>query len=587
MEAIEETTFVCKEAFYKMTAGWRSWKVKTVGCLVVGSVIASSTRSALAQITPDNTLGAENSTVTSTEEVDSINGGAIRGANLFHSFGEFNINAGRTAVFTNPLGVENILTRVTGANPSNILGTLGVAGNANLFLMNPNGIIFGQNARLDINGSFVGTTANTIEFGERGFFSATNPETSSPLLTVNPSALIFNQIRTASIQNNSVAPSGLDPSSESIAKGLRVTDGKSLLLVGGDINMDGGGLYAFGGRVELGGLTGAGTVGLNGNDNNLSLNFSNNVEKSNVSLSDSAVVDVGAGDGGSIAVNAVNFKMTGRSILATGIRSGLGFNNSEAGDIDINTTGTINLNESSIFNQVQPEASGQGGNVNVSANTLKLEGGAQINVNTYSSGRGGTLSVDAFDVQLVGTRANGQPSGFFVSTSGSTGDAGDVLIKTNNLLVKDGAVVDTTTTGSGKGGNLSVDASDVQLVGESSNGQPSGFFVSTLDSTGDAGDVSIKTNNLLIKDEAALISASFGAGKAGNLKVDAQDVQLIGGDISASSFQENSTGDAGDLTIKTNTLLVKDRAEVSTVTFGAGKAGNLKVDVIGWKFTGI
>lgn len=158
-----------------MTISAQSWKLELACFFVIGGAIASCEGSALAQITPDTTLGNENSTVTSTGEVDSINGGATRGANLFHSFGEFNINEGRAAVFTNPTGIENILTRVTGANPSNILGTLGVAGNANLFLMNPNGIIFGANARLDIGGSFVGTTANAITFGEQGFFSATNP----------------------------------------------------------------------------------------------------------------------------------------------------------------------------------------------------------------------------------------------------------------------------------------------------------------------------------------------------------------------------------------------------------------------------
>lgn len=71
-----------------------------------------------------------------------------------------------------------------------------------------------------------------------------NPESSPSLLTINPSALLFNQIQAASIQNNSIAPSSLNPSSEITARGfLGVSDGKSLLLVGGDINMDGGALW--------------------------------------------------------------------------------------------------------------------------------------------------------------------------------------------------------------------------------------------------------------------------------------------------------------------------------------------------------
>ena len=126
---------------------------------------------ALAQITPDATLGAESSVVMPTNingvPSDLIDGGAIRGSNLFHSFREFNSGEGLGAYFTNPAGITNILSRVTGNDPSNILGRLGVlGGNANLFLINPNGIIFGPNASLDIGGSFVGSTASSINFAD-------------------------------------------------------------------------------------------------------------------------------------------------------------------------------------------------------------------------------------------------------------------------------------------------------------------------------------------------------------------------------------------------------------------------------------
>lgn len=165
--------------------------------VIIGAIALSQT-CVQAQITPDTTLSSENSVVTPNVVINGISsnridGGAIRGANLFHSFQEFNIDAGRGAYFSNPAGIDNILSRVTGDNPSNILGTLGVLGNANLFLMNPNGIIFGQGASLDIQGSFVASTADRIQLGDSGYFNATEPQ-QSHLLAITPGALFFNQV---------------------------------------------------------------------------------------------------------------------------------------------------------------------------------------------------------------------------------------------------------------------------------------------------------------------------------------------------------------------------------------------------------
>ncbi|MEH1902763.1 MAG: filamentous hemagglutinin N-terminal domain-containing protein, partial [Nostoc sp.] len=146
-----------------------------------------------AQIIPDNTLGTEKSTITPQNLHELIGGGAIRGENLFHSFQEFNVNQGQQVYFTNPAGINNIFTRVTGNHISKIFGTLGIDGTANLFLINPNGIIFGKNARLDIAGSFVASTANAIRLGENGLFSATEPQNSN-LLTIQPTALFSNAL---------------------------------------------------------------------------------------------------------------------------------------------------------------------------------------------------------------------------------------------------------------------------------------------------------------------------------------------------------------------------------------------------------
>ncbi|NEP59285.1 MAG: filamentous hemagglutinin N-terminal domain-containing protein [Symploca sp. SIO2G7] len=149
---------------------------------------------ALAQVSPDHTLGTENSVIVPLDQFnDQIDGGATRGANLFHSFLEFNVGEDRGVYFANPTGIENILSRITGNKPSNIFGRLGVLGDANLFLLNPNGIFWGENASLDINGSFLATTADGINLGNQGYFSASEPQTSS-LLAVEPGALFFNQV---------------------------------------------------------------------------------------------------------------------------------------------------------------------------------------------------------------------------------------------------------------------------------------------------------------------------------------------------------------------------------------------------------
>ncbi|NEO83548.1 MAG: filamentous hemagglutinin N-terminal domain-containing protein, partial [Spirulina sp. SIO3F2] len=138
-----------------------------------------------AQIIPDATLGAENSIVQMAVPGQIIiNGGAARVSTLFHSFHEFNIGEGQSAYFANPSGITNILGRVTGTNPSEIFGTLGVLGNANLFLLNPNGIIFGPNSKLDLNGTFTASTAESFLLPGGQEFGAVNPG-AAPLLTVD------------------------------------------------------------------------------------------------------------------------------------------------------------------------------------------------------------------------------------------------------------------------------------------------------------------------------------------------------------------------------------------------------------------
>jgi filamentous hemagglutinin family protein len=138
--------------------------LKLIFPLLISLIICGKTQSIKAQVIPDKTLQNQNSIIKNETNRDIIEGGAIRGKNLFHSFSEFNVGDNRSVYFANPVNINNILTRVTGNNSSNILGTLGVSGNANLFLINPNGINFGTNAKLDLKGSFIASTADKIIF---------------------------------------------------------------------------------------------------------------------------------------------------------------------------------------------------------------------------------------------------------------------------------------------------------------------------------------------------------------------------------------------------------------------------------------
>ncbi|HEY9602792.1 MAG TPA: filamentous hemagglutinin N-terminal domain-containing protein, partial [Allocoleopsis sp.] len=276
--------------------------------LGISGGIAFSGNPALAQsnIVPDNTLGADSSLVMPNFNglpVEVIAGGTQRGQNLFHSFQEFNVSENRGAYFLSPdAAIENILARVTGGNRSDILGTLGTFGNSqpNLFLINPNGIIFGPNASLDVGGSFVATTANAVGLGETGRFSASEPQTSN-LLAINPNAFFFNQFSNqGQIVNRSTATTtvlGFFVNGLPSSYGLQVLGGRSLLLLGGNVNVNGGIVFAPGGRVELGGLASTGTVGLNVDGNNLHLAFPDNVARADVSLTNRAVVST-RGEGG-------------------------------------------------------------------------------------------------------------------------------------------------------------------------------------------------------------------------------------------------------------------------------------------------
>jgi len=550
---------------------------------------------AIAQLQPDNTLGQENSVVTphiniNGIESERIDGGAQRGANLFHSFEEFNIQQGRGVYFSNPDGVANILSRVTGSNISNILGTLGVLGDANLFLINPNGIIFGAEAQLDVGGSFYGSTADSILF-ENGFeFAASNPQ-APPLLTINVPIGLRLPENSGSLQ---VIGQGhnlsTDPNTQAIIRenrniGLQVQPNQTLALIGGDVSFRGGNLTAEQGRIEVGsvrsGLVRLTSVG--------ALNYGEVSEFGNIQLSQTSSLDVSGEGAGEVRIEGGRIEMRDGSIIVAetlGTQGGgnliiRAFDSVEASGVDP---------ESQIFSgmvtQVAAEAAAQGGNLRVETQSLQLRDGAQFAAVNFGQGNTGNLNISATDVELIGASVDGASSGFLsVVFPGVVGNGGDIDIETERLRVIDGAQILTGSFGEGNGGNLNISATEVEVIGTSPLGEFSILFASVLPGgIGNGGTLKIDTEKLRVIDGGQINTAMFGEGNGGNLTISAKNIELIGttADRQVSSglfasLDSGGIGNGGAIDIDTENLTIRDGAEITTNTFGEGNGGDLTI----------
>jgi filamentous hemagglutinin family protein len=579
--------------------------------IAMGGAFPFSANCAFAQsnIIPDNTLGAENSNVIRNVNelpMEVINGGAIREQNLFHSFQEFNVSEGRGAYFFSPnTAIQNILARVTGRNRSEILGVLGTIGNSNpnLFFINPNGIIFGPNARLDVGGSFVATTANGVQFGTQGVFSTSNPEIPSSLLTINPSALLFNQIA-ASIQNNSRSPASNGSPLRESAFGLRVPDDRSLLLVGGDMSMTGGGLNAFGGRVELALLASSGTVGLSVNENNLSLNVPGDLARGNLSLTNGAQIDVSDRGQGSVTINARNIEMLGASNIFAGIKSGLQAVGSPSQDITIDGTGVVKMTQDSrINNLVEPGSTGDAGNINIKASRVEITGG-QVRTRTLGNGNAGHINIKAGEIFIdnpaYDTRNVARPefddkpaldaSNYsrdrFVVGTGRSGNVSLEATSGSITLIGQGRQQENKVISTYGAGGSSQGGGNVSLKANGSISLSNAFIVtSTFSRNAGAGDISLQGDeSISLADNSALVATSFGRGLSGNITLHSNgpvslQTSMVSTNIGSTDPRyPPAQGNAGDIDIFGRSVSVIDGGLVTSRSITSGNSGNIKID---------
>ncbi len=595
-----------------------------LGGLAIATVSYFSQTIALAQIIPDDTLGSDRSIITPNVNVkgataDQIDGGAIRGSNLFHSFSEFNIQDGQRVYFANPAGITNILSRVTGNNTSDISGILGVNGNANLFLINPNGIIFGQNARLDVAGSFVASTANAIKFGDGREFSAIASQT-APLLTVSvPIGLQFGaNAGSIQVQGNG---QGQRFTSELIdtTAALRVQPNQTLALVGGNLALEGATLKTAGGRIELGSVAGSDLVSLTAIGSGFALGYADVQTFGDIRLSGGAVVDASGAGGGEIQVQGRRVTLEdGSQIEASTLEAGAG------GTLNVTASESIELigatpdgqSFSALFAQIYPGATGTGGNITVKTEQLILQNaeisatfregatgtggnitvetgrlivrdGSQILANTFGEGKAGNLTVLAHEsVELIGTSADNRfPSGLFTSSEeGATGDGGKLTVETGRLIIRDGAQIGAGTLGNGDGSSLIVSARDsVELIGRSADGRrSSGLFTSVgSNATGDGGKLTVETGRLIVRDGAQIRAGTLGEGAAGNLTVIARSVEL---DNQASITTTATSGNGGNITLQLEDLLLLRRNSQISSTAGTtqqdGNGGNITINAL-------
>ncbi|MFB8788364.1 MAG: filamentous hemagglutinin N-terminal domain-containing protein [Potamolinea sp.] len=589
------------------------WHFGLAGFLVVVGAIAIAASPSFAQIKPDDTLGGQSSVITPNTKVDNlnadqINGGAIRGVNLFHSFSEFNVGNGQRVYFASPTGIENILSRVTGNNPSNILGVLGVNGPANLFFINPNGIVFGQNAQLDIKASFFATTANSLVFGNNLKFSATHPE-APPLLTIklrpglqygsNQSAVISNAGSLLVGQNLTLAAGNLNLQGQikagrdltlqaqntvqildSTTKPFIAKAGRNLLVQGNQgvdisaLNHPNSGLWAGRNLILRSANTvrgdahysAAGNFRIEKLDGSLGNLFSPEDPiiraRGDVSFSEYTGASLHIFAGGSVNIRSVT--ITGADAInyideTVTLSDGatLNINGSTRPTLDVRA-GTTAFSPVGIrgsnYIKLSPipstTNSATNSNINIGRITVTAPNGSVYLTNQYQPNialPGGTIQVRS------------------INTSSILGNGGDVVIDSRSGIFLNGDVNSGSIDSFSNGGKITLIANDKITTDE----------IDTSSRFWDGGEISITSRNGGIDTSAgSLLSfADLSGRNGGKITLNAKS-EITAGDINSSG---GKLGGGGDINITSKGKVSANNSLIQSDTYGQGKGGNIRI----------
>ncbi|MDM8524061.1 filamentous hemagglutinin N-terminal domain-containing protein [Desulfococcaceae bacterium HSG8] len=540
--------------------------------------------------------------------------GQQAGTNLFHSFHRFNIHSDETATFSGPSSVQNIISRVTGGDPSWIDGELrsDIAG-ADLYLLNPAGVMFGPGASLDLGGSFHVSTADYLRLGENERFYTT-PHADDVLSADAPVAFGFLDGHVGQITYEGRGEI-TEQESEDNPAGIRVKEGRSISLIGGDIEITRGAYYETYETDEGGNLIYEQETDELGDpayeietdaDGELIYDEDGRPLYKLDETGEYIPIYVYDEDGNPIPVMKTEHpgdvaSLGGRINIASVASEGeviptesdLKVTSSEKGDITIRDMASADVSGirgggGSIFirggrfeladSRVTSYTWGDrdGGEIDIQADNSDVQNSI-IATGTEGIGKSGDIVLKSADTLKV------SKSSVYASSFGEE-DCGNIEIEARQINLTDGASVSSDTYGFGQGGDIVIKAADT-LILSGLNEEGEGTVISSDSeeyAEGNAGRIAINAGQITLTDGALVSSDTYGFGQGGAIVIKAEETLGLseGSKIFATSQKEEvniNTGNAGHIEIEARRIMLKDKSQINVSTFGSGEGGTVTV----------